>query len=164
MNVIRYITRVEEDGASFFRTLGDTAVSTDKKELYGLLLDNQLRHLEELKEMMNVFGEFDSVSPLMDRAGNLINRYRLTMMSTDIRRMLKNDRDAFEHVHLAEEELIRLFEGVAHAESREKSRGVLMQLAEAEKRHLERIEEIYEFVEAPGCYLEWGEFSNLRSL
>ena len=41
---------------------------------------------------------------------------------------------------------------------------MLAWLANDEKRHLERIEEIYDFVETPRCYLEWGEFSNLRSL
>lgn len=164
MNVIGSIARFEEDGARFFMTLSDLATTREMKELYGLLLDNQQRHVAELREMMNSEVESDVESPLMARAEWVIDRYRMTMMSSDIRRMLKNDRDAFEHVLQSEEEVIRLFEGMAHAETSEKFRKIFKRLAEDEKRHLERIEGIYDFVETPGCYLEWGEFSNMRSL
>jgi rubrerythrin len=36
--------------------------------------------------------------------------------------------------------------------------------AEKEREHLEMLEKIYFFVEEPRTYLEWGEFSNLKSL
>jgi rubrerythrin len=37
-------------------------------------------------------------------------------------------------------------------------------LAAEERRHLNMVENIYDFVEAPRSFLAWGEFSNLREL
>ena len=164
MSAFDYLARFEKDCIRFYGILGETAESTELKTLYALLLDNQEHHLADLRALRDACRSGADESSLMARAENLVNRFRLTMLSPDIRKALKNDREAFDHVLLAEEEVIRLFEGMARAESRKDSREVLMQLAEDEKRHLGRIEEIYDFVDTPRCYLEWGEFSNLRSL
>jgi rubrerythrin len=164
MSAFDYLARFEEDCIRFYGLLGDTAESPELKRLYALLLDNQKHHLADLGALREACADGVAESTLLARAENLVNRFRLTMLSPDIRKALKNDRDAFEHVFLAEEEVIRLFEGLARAETRTGSREVLGQLAEDEKRHLERIEEIYDFVERPRSFLEWGEFSNLRSL
>jgi rubrerythrin len=64
----------------------------------------------------------------------------------------------------AEEEVIVLLDGMAKAEGEDNTRELLVLLAEEEKQHLSRMENIYEFVEAPRSYLEWGEFSNLHPL
>jgi len=164
MSAFDYLDRFEEDCLRFYGILGETADSTELKSLYALLLDNQEHHLADLRALRESCDDSVAESPLTERAKNLVNRFRLTMLSPDIRKALKNDRDAFDHVLLAEEEVIRLFVGMARAESRTESREMLRRLAEEEKHHLERIEEIYDFVETPRCFLEWGEFSNLRSL
>jgi len=39
-----------------------------------------------------------------------------------------------------------------------------MRLADQEREHLSKIENIYSFVEDPWTYLEWGEFSNMKTL
>jgi len=53
---------------------------------------------------------------------------------------------------------------MARVEKGEQVKALLNWFVEDEKRHLEEIEGIYEFVEAPRSYLEWGEFSNLHPL
>jgi hypothetical protein len=45
-----------------------------------------------------------------------------------------------------------------------KMRRVLERIVSDEKDHLSKIENIYEFMETPHTYLEWGEFSNLHPL
>ena len=44
----------------------------------------------------------------------------------------------------------------------EREPNVLWQLTAEERNHLEIVDNIYDFVEAPRSYLAWGEFSNLR--
>jgi hypothetical protein len=39
---------------------------------------------------------------------------------------------------------------------------ILQMLADEERKHLEIMENIYDFVEAPKNYLAWGEFGNLK--
>jgi rubrerythrin len=88
----------------------------------------------------------------------------MALFNHDLNKEMRNDRDAFEHVVHAEDEMIKLCEGMAKAEEEEKVKALLNWFVKDEKRYLEEIEGIYEFVEAPHCYLEWGEFSNLHTL
>jgi rubrerythrin len=40
----------------------------------------------------------------------------------------------------------------------------LRRIAEEERRHLNIMENIFDFVESPKTFLAWGEFSNLNEL
>ena len=100
----------------------------------------------------------------MDRAGQMVNGFRRTLSSSDLPKEFKQDADAFGHIVKAEEEVIDLLDGMAKAEPEGNTRELLALLAVEEKRHLSRMENIYEFIEAPRSYLEWGEFSNLHPL
>ena len=117
-----------------------------------------------LDEIMESRRRDELETTLLERAGTLEYGFRRLLFDHDLIKAMKNDRDAFEHVIHAEEDVIRLFEGVARAEKSEGTRKMLAMLAEDEKEHLAEIEEIYEFIEKPHCYLEWGEFSNLKAL
>ncbi len=74
------------------------------------------------------------------------------------------DPDGFYHVVKAEEENIRILEGMAASEPSETASLLLQELADDERKHLEIMENIYDFVEKPHSYLECGEFSNLNQL
>ncbi len=163
MNAVEYMTQFERDCLSFYETLGARARDAEMKELYELLADAQKRHLARLDEIMAGKGA-ETETQLLDRAETLDYGFPRLVFDRDLIKAMKNDRDAFEHVVHAEEEFIRLFQGVARAEKSEGTRKLLAMLAEDEQGHLEEIEEIYDFIERPHCYLEWGEFSNLKTL
>jgi len=164
MNALDFMTRFEEDCLHFYESLGRDEQNPGMKGLYELLADSQKRHLDALETLKETTRHADAESLLVERADHVINGFREMLFSHDIMKEMKNDRDAFAHVIHAEEEMIRLCEGMAKAEPKENTKVLLAWLAENEKRHLEEIEGIYDFVESPGCYLEWGEFSNLRPL
>ena len=164
MNALDFMTRFEEDCLRFYETLGRDEQDRELSNLYGLLADSQRKHLDALAAVKETARSSDAESALVERADHVVNGFRQALFTHDIMKEMKNDRDAFAHVLHAEEEMIKLCEGMAKAEPNANARVLLAWLAESEKRHLKEIEEIYDFVEAPGCYLEWGEFSNLRSL
>lgn len=164
MNAIDFMTRFEEDCLRFYETLGSNENNRELKNLYELLADSQRRHLGMLETLKETTRSSDGESDLVERADHVVNGFREALFTHDIMKELRNDRDAFSHVLHAEKEMIKLCEGMAKAEPNANAKALLAWLAESEKRHLGEIEEIYDFVESPGCYLEWGEFSNLRSL
>lgn len=164
MNAHEFIRNFEQDCLSFYEQIGSEAKTPDMKELYDLLADTQKTYLARLEEICRSFDETAAESSLLDRAEHLVNGCRLLLLKYDLTKEMKNDQDAFEHVVHAEEDLINMFEGMARAETGEAKRKMLAMLAESERKHLDEIEEIYEFVEKPRCYLEWGEFSNLGKL
>lgn len=164
MNTIDFISRFENDCLSFYKTLAAGAESTELKRLYELLADSRERHLDLIGTLKETVREEDMTSELAERAGHVVNGCRMALTAGDFNKEMRGDGDAFAHVFHAEEEMIKLCEGMAKAEEREQVKALLNWFVVDEKRHLEEIEGIYEFVEAPRCYLEWGEFSNLRSL
>ena len=164
MNTLEFLSQFENDCLSFYGTLAAETTDPELKELYELLADTRKRHLDMLETRKETVRSGDLTSELSERAGHVINGCRMALSSRDLIKEMRNDRDAFEHVVHAEDEMIKLCEGMAKAEEGEKVKALLRWFVEDEKRHLEEIEGIYEFVEAPHCYLEWGEFSNLRTL
>jgi len=164
MNAIDYVTRFEEDGLHLYELL---AYGTENKELkttFGLLANSQRKHLAALLALQKgAEGEVGD-SPLIERTHGLINGFERLLESHDIHKELQHDPDAFWHILNAEQECIRMIEGVAHAEADAGTRKLLEQLVSTEKEHLEKIENIYEFITTPHTYLEWGEFSNLHPL
>lgn len=164
MNALDYMTRFEEDCLRFYETLGSDRHDPELSELYALLAESQKKHLDALKAVRDSSIGSGAESSLVERADHVVNGFRQLLFTHDIAKEMRRDRDAFSHVLHAEEEMIKLCEGMARAEPNAGSKALLAWLAENEKRHLNEIEEIYNFVESPGCYLEWGEFSNLRPL
>jgi len=77
---------------------------------------------------------------------------------------LRNDPDAYRHVVHEEEETIEFFDQLKKQTENEQMKKVCQALADKEREHLTMLENIYFFVEEPRTYLEWGEFSNLKSL
>ena len=164
MNTFEFLGRFENDCLSFYRTLAAEATNPELMELYDLLADSRKRHLDLLGALKGTLRSEDLTSELTERAEHVINGCRMALTARDFDKEMRNDSDAFGHVVNAEDEMIKLCEGMAKAEEGEQVKSLLNWFVEDEKRHLEEIEGIYEFVEAPRCYLEWGEFSNLHPL
>jgi rubrerythrin len=164
MNAIDYLSRFETDCLNLYTTLGSKTNDTELKELYALLADNRQRHHDNLLRLKDTIGIGNVESELIDRADQVMNSCRQTLLAYDITKAMGNDRDAFDHVVHAEEEMIKMCAGIAKTEKGAAAKAMLNWFVEDEKRYLEEIEGIYDFVEAPHCYLEWGEFSNMRTL
>jgi rubrerythrin len=164
MTAIDYMTRFEEDGLQLYELLGFTSQNQELKNTFNLLADSQRRHLTTLLSMKNEVQSTIGESELLGRTTVLTNGFQRLLESHDIQRELKNDPEAFWHILRTEQECIKLMEGVAHAEPEESNRTLLNRLIVEEKEHLEKIENIYEFITTPRSFLEWGEFSNTRQL
>ncbi len=164
MNTLEFLSRFENDCLSFYNTLAAETANPELKGLYELLADSRKRHLDLLEPLKETVRSEEMTSELTERAGHVINGCRMALSARDLDKEMRGDSDAFGHVVRAEDEMIRLCEGMAKAEEGEQVKALLNWFVEEEKRHLEEIEGIYEFVEAPHCYLEWGEFSNLHPL
>lgn len=164
MNVLDYAIRIEEEGLQLYERLGYDTQHPDLKRIFGLLADAERKHATELETLKQQVDPADTDSVMLDRACHLESGFKKLLASNDALHELKKDPDAFWHIVRAEEENIRLLEGMAAAEPHEGARTLFLKIAEDEKRHLDTIESIYEFIESPHTYLEWGEFSNLHPL
>jgi rubrerythrin len=164
MNAMEFMTRFEEDALHLYEVLSCGSNDTERRTIFNLLADAQRRHLSSLLDHKDRLECEMCESAIVERAGTLVNGFRMLLERSDLLSGLKTDPDAFSHVVKAEEECINLLGGMAKAEPLANMRAILNWLCTEERHHLERIESIYEFMEAPRTYLEWEEFSNLRPL
>jgi rubrerythrin len=164
MNTLEFLTRFENDCLSFYKTLAAETTDPELRGLYELLADSRKRHLDLLEPLMETVRREDLTSELTERAVHVTNACYMALTARSLDEEMKGDSDAYGHVVRAEDEMIKLCEGMARVEEGETVKALLNWFVEDEKRHLEEIEGIYEFVDAPRSYLEWGEFSNLHPL
>lgn len=164
MNTLEFLSRFENDCLSFYKTLAAETTDNELKVLYGLLADSRTRHLDLLGTLTEKVRSEDLTSELTERAEHVVNGCRMALTARDFDKEMRGDRDAFGHVIHAEDEMIKLCKGMAKEEEGAQVKALLNWFVEDEQQHLEEIDGIYEFVEAPHCFLEWGEFSNLHPL
>lgn len=164
MKAIDYLTRFETECLKLYDILSSNAHDPELKSLFQLLTDDRRIHLEHLLAFKETMPTDDIKSVQIERAEQVTNGYSQTMNSADVKKTMKHDTDAYFHVIHAEEEMIKLCAGMAKVENDDKIRTLLEWFVKNETQHLEEINGIYDFVEAPHYYLEWGEFSNLHSL
>jgi len=164
MNTLEFLISFENDCLCFYKTLAAETTDPELKGLYELLAETRKRHQDMLETLRGTVRNEDLISELADRAEHVTNGCRTALFNHDLIKEMRNDRDAFDHVVHAEDEMIKLCEGMAKAEGSENIKVLLNWFVTDEKRQLEEMEGIYEFVEAPHYFLEWGEFSNLHPL
>jgi rubrerythrin len=61
-----------------------------------------------------------------------------------------------------EEDSATLYQEAAEKETNPQIRELLLRIATEERKHLNILENVFEFVNAPNQSLVWGEFSNLK--
>ncbi len=164
MNAIEFMIRTQEDGLQLYEMLGREAMNVELREIFTLLADSQKRHLSAIVTLKNTVSGADADTMTVPETSYLHNGFRKLMRSADIIAALKNDPDGFGHVVATEEEVIRVLEGLAVCDSGKEICRVMQRIVSDEREHLSRIESIYDFIETPHTYLEWGEFSNLHPL
>ena len=128
-----------------------------RKELFELLADNQKRHLGSLEKLkVNLHGiKIDST--LVDRPA-WWSRLPADALQQRFPKEFKQDTDAFDHIVKAEEEVIGLLDGMAKAEPEGNTRELLVLLAEEEKQHLSRMENISNLLKPPAASWNGANF------
>lgn len=164
MNVFDYAIRLEEEGVRLFERLGQDTGNGELKRIFSHLAAMEEEHLDSLRAMKQAVTEQESRSSLVERAWHVKGGFEKLLEASDLLHELRTDPDGFCHIITAEEENVRMLEGMAATEPSETARLLLHELADEERKHLDVMENIYDFVEKPHAYLEWGEFSNLNQL
>jgi rubrerythrin len=159
MNVFEFAMENEEKSRKFYEKLAAAASTNELKTIFTLLADAEEEHYKHLADLKAGTDPKMAQSKVLDRAKDHLGKI-VGEAAPDT--VLTEDRDGYTHAIKAEEESIRLYEELADKEQNGAAAGILKRIAEEERHHLEVMENIYEFVEAPQTYLAWGEFSNLR--
>lgn len=161
MNLIECTIKMKQEAKAHYERLVEAVSDKDMKRVFSLLASAEEEHLHMLRKMKDrvltkMFDEF-----AVDES---VCTYSPNIDSHNISASLRNDPDAYLHVTREERETIEFFEQLARDARNESMKRLCMKLAQQERRHLTKIENIYAFVEDPRTYLEWGEFSTTNTL
>ncbi len=161
MNIIECTIKMRKAAQENLQNLSAKVTDSEMKRLFALLAaveDEHIASLMKINEELKVSADTDSSLSAQ------VCVYNPEVSSSNFGKVLRNDPDAYIHLLHEEEEVIDFFDRLAEKTDLEIMKNVCLAAAENEREHLLRIENIYAFVEAPRTYLEWGEFSNLKTL
>lgn len=161
MRVLDFAMKVEEDAKKLYEELEARATDEDMKRIFRLLAESEGMHHSKMEELKRGVGNPTLDGGSLDETRNVFHRL---LEKREFDDALTDDPDGYRHVISAEEESIRTYQDLVAEATSPDAKNLLLNIIEQEKRHLEIVTNIYEFVEAPRTYLEWGEFSNLKRL
>jgi rubrerythrin len=153
---------MKKETRAHYEQLAETVTDVELKRLFSLLAAAEDEHVDKLvtvQRSMKKHGMKD-----FNRIEESVCVYSPHIDPRHLAEALCNDPDAYRHVVQEEEETIEFFDQLSNQAESEELKRICRLQASKEREHLATLENIYFFVEEPRTYLEWGEFSNLRSL
>ncbi len=158
MNIYQYAKNTEESGIRFYREMAENSPSTGVRNIFTMLADDEKRLMEKLELMHERFPEMDQKNcRFLRNRDNVFEKMREREESLHV----ENNVEAYRLARDTERKVMRKYMKAAAAEKSADTRKYLEWLVALEQSELSEIEKIFDFVDAPNHFLEWGEFSNL---
>lgn len=161
MNIIECTIKMKEESRDHYERLAGAVKDKEVSSLFSLLAAAEQEQLAALNDMNNRM-RFEG-GEAGDLSGDVCT-FRPLLRRENLAKELRDDPDAYRHVISEEHETLGFFTQLAEESQNEKMKRVCRMLADQERKHMEQVENIYSFVEDPRTYLEWCEFSNIRTL
>jgi rubrerythrin len=161
MNIIECTIKMRKEAQANYANLSMATADKELKRLFAMLAAAEDEHIDNLQAINE---EFKASVAIENRFSDNVCVYNPQVSTRNLGKALRHDPDAYIHVLKEEEEAIEFFDRLAAETERGSMKKVCLAAAAKEREHLQIIENIYSFVEEPRTYLEWGEFSNLKSL
>jgi rubrerythrin len=162
MNILECTIKMKQEIQLHYEKLAKMATDDELKRLFSMMAAAEEEHIEKLLEVKHDLALVKEPDAMKIEEGMCV--YNPHIDPLHLAEALRHDPDAYRHVVKEEEESIKFFDKLVDQTGSEEMKRICRLLAEKEREHLSRLENIYFFVEEPRTYLEWGEFSNLKEL
>jgi len=162
MNILECTIKMKQETQAHYERLAETVTNSELKQLFSLLAAAEHEHVDKLFILKTNMGKLDTLD--LNRLEESVCVYSPQIDPRHLAEALRHDPDAYRHVVQEEEDTIEFFDQLGNQAQSDELKRICRLQAAKEREHLEMLENIYSFVEEPRTYLEWGEFSNLKSL
>ena len=158
MNIFDFAQTVEKSGQLFYREMAKACRQQGLENVFNMLAEDQARLLKKLADLKFRYAdvEMEDCKSLKSK-DNVFESLRKNRK--DI--VVTNDIEAYELALDAERRIYAQYERAIALENDAATRNLLRRIAASDRGELRDIEQVYDFVNAPNEFLEWGEFSNL---
>jgi rubrerythrin len=162
MNVYEIAMEMEQEVKTYYEKLAEETSHTGVKNIFTLLAADEQRHFDAVQSMGK---EADcgilADSPALTAAQKVLGDF---FGESGPASELKKSLDSYRHALLIEAESVQFYEGLLETVKDSGLKKVLATILSQEREHYNIVENLYDYVLKPEYYLEWAEFSNLRSL
>ncbi|HXV20944.1 MAG TPA: ferritin family protein [Desulfuromonadales bacterium] len=159
MNVFDFAMEIERSGRTFYRNVAAKAGEAGVSTIFSMMAEDEQELLERFRVMKaTVRSTTMQDSSVLENAGNIFE----DVLNEREALQITSDLEAYHYVMRVETAICRLYEDAAQREPNPEVQGLLRRIASEERRELESLRKLYDFVNAPNEYLAWGEFSNLN--
>jgi rubrerythrin len=162
MNILECTIKMKRETRAHYQRLAETVSDVELKRLFSLLASAEDEHVDKLVALQNDMKKLNVKN--FNRLEESVCVYSPHIDPRHLAEALRHDPDAYRHVVQEEEETIDFFDQLGDQADSEQLKRICRMQAAKEREHLTMLENIYFFVEEPRTYLEWGEFSNLKTL
>lgn len=162
MNILECTIKMKQETRAHYEQLAEVATDKELKRLFSLMAAAEDEHIGKLIMLKDDMDKFKTLD--VNRLEESVCVYSPHIDPRHLAEALRHDPDAYRHVVQEEEETIEFFDHLSDEAESEQLKRICRLQAAKEREHLTMLENIYFFVEEPRTYLEWGEFSNLKSL
>jgi hypothetical protein len=162
MNILECTIKMKRETRAHYERLSGTVTDIELKRLFSLLAAAEDEHIDKLVALQKDMKKRNVKD--FSRLEESVCVYSPHIDPRHLAEALSHDPDAYRHVVQEEEETIEFFDQLGNQADSEELKKICRLQAAKEREHLTMLENIYFFVEEPRTYLEWGEFSNLKTL
>lgn len=159
MNVFDFAMEVERTGRTYYRNLARKAAAPGVRAIFSMMADDEQELLERFRAMK---ASTQSTTLEDSRVVESLGNDFAKVFAEGEALAISSDLEAYNYVMKVERDICRLYEGAAARESKPEVKTLLLKIAAEERRELDSLRKVYDFVNAPNEYLAWGEFSNLN--
>lgn len=160
MNVFDFATKMELDGKAHYEKLAAETNVPGLKSLFASLAADEQKHYETILAMQKGTSTTMVETTVLTEAKNVFAA--LHGEKSQVATMRK-EFEGCQYGMKIEAESVRLYEDMAAKENRPEIAALLLRIAAEEKKHYNIMENLYEFILKPEYFLEWREFSNLKT-
>ncbi|MDD5286824.1 MAG: ferritin family protein [Desulfuromonadaceae bacterium] len=162
MNILECTIKMKQETWAHYERLSEACSEKELKRLFSMLAAAEEKHIEKLILFKNGIGHVDKLA--FNELDESLCVFRPHIDPQHLAETLSNDPDAYSHVVQEEEETLEFLDKLKEQAENEQMKRICQAVADKEREHMTMLENIYLYVEEPRTYLEWGEFSNMKSL
>lgn len=155
MNVLRFAQKVDQSAQRFYEEMATRTDNPGIEKIFRMLANDEAMLLSRHKALARTGASADIAA--LDGEANVFEQLR----HREDQLAVPDDLAAYRLALEAEREVLQQYRDVAQVEVHPEVRRLLDNLARDEQLHVEALEGLYDFTNAPNHYLAWGEFSNL---
>ncbi len=155
MNILDQAMALEQDGERLYRSLAQEASDEGTVYIFSRLADQEKNHYNMFKRIKERTPLSADTKVELKRVRDIFEGWRVGGARPNVR---PSQVELYRKALDVEEKSIRLYEENAKTADDERSRSAFLLIAGEERRHLQLIENIIEFVTKPDIWAENAEF------